>query len=140
MKDGLVNWSKMRQIARHCAIVTDCSRVATEYQHDDNLSRLVTDLPVYSLDSDVRLLLFVHAMDLADPHSYYEVSVRSILRLQTSSSTQRKQSRRPDANWEVQEAHRLAQPAIEIVCLVFSIYLPFISSSADRWQLSLSSA
>lgn len=65
MKDGLVNWSKMRQIARHCAIVSDCSRVVNEYLHDDNLSRLVTDLPVYSLDSDVSLRLTMHILLLS---------------------------------------------------------------------------
>jgi hypothetical protein len=75
MKDGLVNWSKMRQIARHCAIVTDCSRVTTEYLHDDNLSRLVTDLPVYSLDSDVRANLpsFLDLAEFYAPNSLYTI-------------------------------------------------------------------
>lgn len=56
MRDGLVNWSKMKAIGKHCAIVIDCSRLAPHYPNNEDLSRLITRLPLYSLnDDDVRI-------------------------------------------------------------------------------------
>lgn len=52
MRDGLVNWSKMRQIGRFASIVVDCARLAPQNVHDEALSRLIVDLPVYSLNDD----------------------------------------------------------------------------------------
>lgn len=55
MRDGLVNWSKMKAIGKHCAIVIDCSRLAPHYPNNVDLSRLITRLPLFSLnDDDVR--------------------------------------------------------------------------------------
>ena len=53
MRDGLVNWSKLRQIGRHCAIVSNCGGLALSFTQSENISRLVAALPVYSIDEDV---------------------------------------------------------------------------------------
>lgn len=52
MRNGLVNWTKMRQIGKHCAIVNDCARLAPYYADNPYVARLITGLPVYSLDTD----------------------------------------------------------------------------------------
>lgn len=60
MRDGLVNWSKMRQIGRYASAIAHCARLTPHYGHDERLSKLVMDVPVFSLDSDddVRFPLF----------------------------------------------------------------------------------
>lgn len=52
MRDGLVNWSKMRQIGKYASAVAHCGRLTPRYLHDERLSKLVMDGPVFSLDSD----------------------------------------------------------------------------------------
>lgn len=52
MRDGLVNWSKMRQIAKYASAVAHCGRPTPHYPHDERLSKLVMDAPVFSLDDD----------------------------------------------------------------------------------------
>lgn len=52
MRDGLVNWSKMRQIGKYASTIAHCARLTPYYTHDERLSKLVTDVAVFSLDSD----------------------------------------------------------------------------------------
>lgn len=52
MRDGLVNWSKMRQIGKYASAIAHCARLTPHYTHDERLSTLVTGVPVFSLDSD----------------------------------------------------------------------------------------
>ena len=53
MRDSLVNWTKMRQIGQHCLIFEFCTRLVPLESDNDAVARLVSDLPVYSIDGDV---------------------------------------------------------------------------------------
>jgi hypothetical protein len=52
MRDGLVNWLKMRQVGTYASAVSHCARLAPKYGHDATLFSLVMDAPVFSLDED----------------------------------------------------------------------------------------
>lgn len=54
-RDGLVNWTKMKQIGKHCHIVAESSRLNPNYRHSDQLNKLVSELPVYSVNEGVSL-------------------------------------------------------------------------------------
>lgn len=51
-KDGLINWTKMRQIAGRCAVVERPYPIDPHFANDIGASRLITKQPVYNLDDD----------------------------------------------------------------------------------------
>ena len=65
MRDGLVNWNKMRQLARHCAIVTESPRLRPDSANSNDFERYVMKLPVYSLESE-EVRVQTHRQDLYD--------------------------------------------------------------------------
>lgn len=82
MRDGLVNWSKMRQIGKYASVVTHCSRLTPHYPHDERLSQLVMDAPVFSLDDDDDVSV-THSHDDFIPTSHFNLAdfVRTFVHL-----------------------------------------------------------
>lgn len=53
-RNGLVNWSKMNQLAEHANVVSNCATLAPRLPNVPEAERLITGVPVLSLEDDVR--------------------------------------------------------------------------------------
>lgn len=53
MCDGAVNWTKMRQVAKHCEVTIGCTKYSDVERPAVTACSDILDLPVYNLDDDV---------------------------------------------------------------------------------------
>lgn len=74
MRNGLVNWSKFQQLGKCSAIVIDCVRSAPVISPDPDMTPLVLDVPVMTLEDNVSLHFVSTNLRLIYKQALYNLS------------------------------------------------------------------